>query len=227
VSSLLAVARVLPSGDHATDCTVSVWPVRGWPAAVGHDQGAHAAAAAAQRARQDGDQHAAAAAAATDRAAQLDQQAARLRNLLTRHALTRQADQARADAARHAQARRQALTAAGRYADTAAGHADAATALRAILAPGEDDAQGLDRIRAHAHDDAEHDLTRARTRLDTYQAETTHRATQPASTRALEDQARAAIHRPTQAAAVRGVPGRPPAPYRPPTPPPRSPGRGR
>ena len=31
VSSLLAVARVRPSGDHATEATLSVWPVRGSP----------------------------------------------------------------------------------------------------------------------------------------------------------------------------------------------------
>jgi conjugative relaxase-like TrwC/TraI family protein len=196
--------------------------------AATHDQDGHAAAAAAVKARQAADQHRAAADAAADQAADLMRQAGQPWNLLTRRGLTRQGDQARAEAFHQNRARHQAIARADQYAADAARHAEAATRLRGIVAPGESDDQALARVHAEACASAEKDLTRARTRLGKYETETAHRAAQPASTQALEDQARAAARQVAVTASIRGGPGHTPsAPYRPPPPPTRNPGRGR
>jgi conjugative relaxase-like TrwC/TraI family protein len=197
--------------------------------AADHDQSAHVAAAAAATAGRQAREHATAAAAEHARAGDLYRQAGQPRNRLARGRLNRQGDQAHAQAAGHDQASQQALAEARRQAAAAAARADAAAQLRARagVQPGQSDNQALARARTTAHAGAEQDLARAQARAAQLQAETAHRATQPASTQALEDRVRAALLTRPPASARTGPARTPPAPYRPPTPPPRTPGRGR
>jgi conjugative relaxase-like TrwC/TraI family protein len=197
--------------------------------AADHDQGAHVAAAAAATAGRQAREYAAAAAGEHASAGELYRQAGQPRNRLARGRLNRQGDQAHAQAAGHDQASQQALAEARRQVAAAAARADAAAELRARagVQPGESDDQALARARTTAHAGAEQDLARVQARAAQLQAETAHRATQPASTQALEDQARAALLTRPPAPARTGPARTPPAPYRPPTPPPRNPGRGR
>jgi hypothetical protein len=111
--------------------------------AADHDQGAHAAAAAALTAGQQAREHAAAAAAEHARAGELYRQAGLPRNRLARGRLNRQGDQAHAQATGHDQASHQAIADARRHASAAAARADDAAQLRARagVQPGESDDQ--------------------------------------------------------------------------------------